>query len=78
MSEPGENAIRIDWRLEERVRARKTGREWENGERRFGEGEGRNIKAVVELGQRLGAKIQWNMDQNLGLWGLVSARLETS
>ena len=70
MSEPGENAIRLDWRLEEqRRRARKRRREWENGEWRFGErrDEGRNIKALSELGPRLWAKIQWNTVQNLGL-----------
>ena len=68
MSEPGENAIRIDWRLEEGEEGEKE-EEKRMGERRFGEGrrgEG-NIKAVSEfgLGPRLGAKIQWNTDQNL-------------
>ena len=68
MSEPGENAIRIDWRLEEGEEGEKE-EEKRMGERRFGEGrrgEG-NIKAVSEfrLGPRLGEKIQWNTDQNL-------------
>ena len=37
MSEPGENAIRIDWRLEEGEEGEKE-EEKRMGERRFGEG----------------------------------------
>ena len=53
MSEPGENAIRIDWRLEEgekeekRMGKRRTEIWGEEGEYAT---EGRNIKAVSELG----------------------------
>ena len=79
VSEPGENAIRIDWRLEEgekeekRMGKRRTeiwGEEGEEGEYAT---EGRNIKAVSELGwdQDLGQKFNGT---RIKTWGWLSGR----
>ena len=70
VSEPGENAIRIDWRLEEGEKEEKR-----MGKRRteiWGE-EGRNIKAVSELGwdQDLGQKFNGT---RIKTWGWLSGR----
>ena len=76
MSEPGENAIRIDWRLEEgekeekRMGKRRTEIWGEEGEYAT---EGRNIKAVSELGwdQDLGQKFNGT---RIKTWGWLSGR----